>query len=496
MRTTLNRSFVSFLVPVIVGIAVVLMVSPTILSQSTVITSQKDPTSYRDVVKKVLPAIVSIESKSMAPSGQAMMWQKNWPDDVDLPMDIRKFFGTFAIPGNMPEMVRKGFGSGFIVDPTGVIVTNHHVVQGARQVTVHLQDGRTFESKDIKTDPKSDLAVIRINSPATLPYVEFADSGTVEIGDRVLAFGSPFGLAGSVTSGIISGKGRHANLSMYEDYLQTDAAINPGNSGGPLVNLEGKVVGVNTAMKSLSGGSQGVGFAIPGTFALEIINKLQKNGSVQRGYLGVQIRAVDPVVAERLGAQNRHGVVVARVMEDSPAARAGIQPGDVITVVDGKAIKEPAELQRQIADHSPEKTVKLQILRDQKTREVSVTLKDQPDMAVFQKETEHENPQGPSGERIENIGLELSAVTDNLTRRFGYQNEHPVGAIITRVDSGSLAAMAGMTPGTIITKVDETTVENAAQARHALEKASLQRGILLQVYYPQSGTGYVMLKAN
>lgn len=491
MRHLPERRMLSFLVAVTIGIAIVLLVSPSILSQSGSVNTPYEPISYREVVKKVLPAIVSIEAKSTIPNGQALMWQKIWPEDAELQMDVRRFFNNIT----MPEMVRKGFGSGFIVEPTGVIVTNHHVVQGAKRVSVRLQDGRVFESKDIKTDPKSDLAVIRIDAPTSLPYVEFAESQSVDIGDRVLAFGSPFGLAGSVTSGIISGKGRHANLTMYEDYLQTDAAINPGNSGGPLVNLEGKVVGVNTAMKSLSGGSQGVGFAIPSGFAREIISKLQKNGTVQRGYLGVQIRALDQAVAERLGTPNGQGVLVARVMEDSPAAQSGIQPGDVITRIDDQDVKEPAELQRQIADQSPNKSVNLKVHRDGKTRDIKVTLQDQPDQAIMQGE-ESDSPRTLRGERISQLGLEISSTSDEMARRFGYQRERVEGAMVTWIDGNGLAARAGMTPGTIITKVDDTRVKNVAEARRALEKASLEKGILLQVQYPESGTGYVMLKSN
>lgn len=491
MRYLPHRRVLSFLVALTIGIAIVLLASPSILSQSSSESRFQEPYSYRDIVRKVLPAIVSIEVKSTLPSSQARMWQKIWPEDSELQLDPRRFFGGFV----MPELVRKGFGSGFIVEPTGVIVTNHHVVQGAKRVTVRLQDGRVFDSKEIKTDPKSDLAVIRIDTTTTLPYVEFADSAAIEIGDRVLAFGSPFGLAGSVTSGIISGKGRHPNLTMYEDYLQTDAAINPGNSGGPLVNLEGKVVGVTTAMKSLSGGSQGVGFAIPSGFAREIISKLQKNGTVHRGYLGVQIRSLDKAVAERLGTPQGEGVVVARVMEDSPAFEAGIQPGDVITSLDGQVVKDPAELQRRIADHVPNQAVILKVLRDGSSRDIKVTLQDQPDLAIMSGE-DGANPRSTDGERISQLGLDLSNLSEDLTRRFGYQRQRLDGVMITWIDTSGLAAQAGLTPGVIISRVDNVKVTNVAEARKALEKASLEKGVLLQVQYPENGTGYVMLQSN
>ncbi len=277
----------------------------------------KELTSYRDVVKKVLPAVVSIESRTKpAPVRK----RRRVPLDEQVPEELRPFF-DFGDGDDAPEP-RGGFGSGVLVDAKGVILTNFHVVEGASQVVVHLSDGRKFTSKDVKSDPKTDLAIVRIEAPAALPFLELGDSDAMDIGDRVLAVGAPFGLTGTVTHGIISAKGRSLQLNMYEDFLQTDAAINPGNSGGPLVSLDGKVIGINAAIKSRSGGFQGVGLAIASNMVKSIMPQLLKDGVVRRGYLGVQIKEIlEPEVASRLGLkEGEHGVLVTRVFDDTPGA--------------------------------------------------------------------------------------------------------------------------------------------------------------------------------
>jgi serine protease Do len=497
MRTLKACSLHSFLLPVLIGIGCLVVSSASFHAQpQSVSPTLKEPTSYRDVVKKVLPAVVSIEAKSATPVGLAVpRLQRSWPSEFDLPLDLRRFFEEAARPMEIPEIYQRGFGSGFVVDPAGVIVTNHHVVKGAQHVTIHLQDGRTFESKEIKSDPKSDLAVIRIAAASPLPHVEFGESSAVEIGDRVLAFGSPFGFTGSVSAGIVSGKGRNPNLTIYEDYLQTDAAINPGNSGGPLVSLDGKVVGVSTAIKSSSGGSQGVGFAIPSNLVRNIMDKLLKNGVVERGYLGVQVRALDPDVGARLGAENRSGVVVARVLDASPAAKAGLQAGDVILAVAGNAVKEPSDLQRRVAAFSPNKTVAVTILRDGASRDVQVTLEEQPSEAAGSRPVRPNSPRSTPATRVGTIGIEVADLNGQTARQFGYA-ETTAGAVVTSVEPGSLAAQVGIRPGTLITKVDDAGVTTAAEARDSLEKASLRRGIVLRVQSPDSGISYLMLKAS
>jgi serine protease Do len=327
----------------------------------------KEITSYRDVVKKVLPAVVSIESKAKPSTRRPNPRRQPTPDDP-------RFFE------NQPQQGEDlGFGSGFLVDPNGVILTNYHVVENAESVEVSLTDGRKFTSRDIKGDAKTDLAIIRLDVKAKLPYLEFGDSDGMEIGDRVLAAGAPFGLAGSVTHGIVSAKGRSLRMNMYEDFIQTDAAINPGNSGGPLLSLDGKVIGINSAIKSRSGGFQGVGLAISSNLARDIMARLSKEGVVRRGYLGVQIKdLIDAETAAKLGAANG-GVQVTSVFEESPSEKAGLKEGDVILSLGGRPIKESRGLQLAVASLPLGKPVEVSLVRDGKPMTLKVTIEEQPE---------------------------------------------------------------------------------------------------------------------
>jgi serine protease Do len=319
----------------------------------TAAAAPRELTSYRGIVKQVLPAVVSIDSRARDPRREG-------------------------------EEARQGFGSGVIVDPRGTILTNHHVVEGADEVTVQLKDGRKLVSREFKSDPKSDLAIIRLKVTERMPFLELGDSDAMEIGDRVLAVGAPFGLTGSVTHGIISGKGRSLKLNMYEDFLQTDAAINPGNSGGPLISLDGKVIGITTAIKSRTGGFQGVGLAISSNLARDIMRKLDRDGVVRRGYLGVQMRDLDdPALVERLGLpRGQQGVVVSRVLENGPAGKAGIRQGDVITSIAGKVILDGRVVQRVVADLAVGRPVPVNFIRDGRLRMVEVTIEEQPEQIV------------------------------------------------------------------------------------------------------------------
>jgi serine protease Do len=320
-------------------------------------TVPKELTSYRDIVKKVLPAVVSIEAKGKA----------------------RKPKNTGPGARDKEEAPALGVGSGFLIDAKGVVLTSYHVVEDAETAEVTLRDGRKFTSKDIASDTKSDLAIVRIESKEALPFLEFGDSNEMEIGDRVLAVGAPFGLPGSVTAGIVSGKDRSLKVSMYEDFIQTDAAINPGNSGGPLVNLEGKVIGVSAAIKSRSGGWQGVGMAITSNLAKSVADQLAKNGYVRRGYLGVHIKDVDTAeAAAKLGLQEAAGVLVTEVYDNAPAAKAGCVRGDVIVSLGGKPIKDGRELQIIVAELPLNKAVEVIVVRDGKRKALEIKVEEQP----------------------------------------------------------------------------------------------------------------------
>jgi serine protease Do len=484
------------------GVAGTFVARPMLLGQQAAapLTIPKEITSYRDVVRKVLPAVVSIETKvkPKAKADQQSPRRRRSPSDDQVPEEFRKFFEEFERRQLDPdEAPVAGFGSGFIVDPKGVILTNFHVVNGADQVEVQLKDGRSFVSKDIHGDRKSDLAIVRIHSQTPLPFLEMGDSDAMEIGDRVLAVGAPFGLTGSVTAGIVSAKGRNGlRVNMYEDFIQTDAAINPGNSGGPLVNLEGKVIGINSAIKSRSGGFQGVGLAIASNLAQTIMKSLMTDGVVHRGYLGVQITDLNPDVAAKLDLKDKTGVVVASVLDASPAAKAGLQAGDVVTNLGGKPVKDSRELMQVVAALPLRKPVDLTVVRDGKTKVLSVTIEEQPEsFGTARLPLRRFGREDSASTEVEKLGLSLKDLTPEAAQQFGYKDTAS-GALIARVAPDSLAAEAGLQRDMLITKVDKQVVKSAAEARQQIEKAALEKGILFQVQSPQGGISYVVVKSS
>lgn len=307
----------------------------------------KELTSYRDIVKRCLPAVVSIEP-------------------------LRKVRTSNGVTNQVT-----GVGSGVIVDSRGVILTNYHVVDGADSLAVLLSDGKRFVTTDIRGDRKTDLAVVKIHPDQPLPSLSFANSDEMEVGDRVLAIGAPYGLAGSVTHGIIN-KSRNLKMNLYEDFIQTDAAVNPGNSGGPLINMEGKIIGINSAIKSKSGGFQGISMSISSNIAKQIMETLLRDGIVKRGYLGIGILDIDEQLAKQLGRKSNSGVVISRIYEDTPAAKAGLKVGDIITRIDEKSINTGDEFTKTIALLAAGKTSDLAIIRDGKPVNLRVLIEEQP----------------------------------------------------------------------------------------------------------------------
>jgi serine protease Do len=484
------------------GLAGVFLAGPLLQGQAPVPpVFPKELSSYREVVKRVLPAVVMIEvkAKPAATRKSGSGKRPSFPsDDPRIPEELRRFFEEqpqqFGDEDDGPAM---GLGSGFVVDPKGVILTNNHVVDGATQVEVHLKDGRTLVSKDIKTDPKTDLAIVRVDAQAPLPSLELGDSDAMEIGDRVLAVGAPFGLDGSVTAGIISAKGRSLHMNMYEDFLQTDAAINPGNSGGPLVNLEGKVIGIDSAIKSRSGGFQGVGLAISSNLAKNIMEQLLKSGVVHRGYLGVQIKDVtDADLAKKLGVPTQGGVQVTQVFDGSPAAKAGLKDGDVIVGLAGKPVKESRELQTVVAGLSLHKPVDLTVIRDGKEQTLQVTVEEQPgDFGTARVPVPKDSSKREKGSiSLDKLGVDVTDLTPDLADELGYK-ESLSGVLITGVDRNGPAADAGLRRGMLITKVEKQAVKSAEELRKHVDKAALDQGVLLQVRTPLGGSSYVVVKA-
>jgi serine protease Do len=456
-------------------------------------------TSYRDVVKKVLPAVVSIESRVKAKVRPA---RRRGPlDDSQIPEEFRRFFGdSQRIPqpddeGNGPSAV--GFGSGFIVDAKGVILTNNHVVDGADQVEIQLRDGRKFVSSDIKTDPKTDLAIVRIQAKGSLPFLELGDSNAMEVGDRVLAVGAPFGLTGTVTSGIVSAKGRSLKVNLYEDFIQTDAAINPGNSGGPLVNLAGEVIGINSAIKSRSGGFQGIGLAVPSNMVKNVMSQLVKDGVVHRGYLGVQVKDVDnDELAQKLGLHATEGVIVASAFDGSPAAKGGLKDGDVIVSIDNKPIRDSRALQNAVMGLPLNNAVDVAIVRDGKPKTLHITIEEQPkEFGTVQYATSHPAEQSEEAISVDKLGVEVTDLTPELAESLGFRHDTK-GVFVTKVKPDSVAFESGLRRGMVVTKVEKKSVTNAKAFRDAVGAANLEKGLLAQVQTPQGGVSYLVLKAT
>jgi serine protease Do len=322
--------------------------------------------SFAPLVARVKPAVVQISTRSRPALAAAEGFE-------GIPAPYAEMLRRYGIPGRaMPE--RRGQGSGFIIDSSGYIVTNNHVVDGAREVTVTLMDGEQRTARVIGRDPMTDVALVKVDAPRPLPYVAFGDSDTAHEGDWVLSVGNPFGLGGTVTAGIVSARGRTINAGPYDDFLQIDAPINPGNSGGPLFNQAGQVVGINTAIFSPSGGNVGIGFAVPSNLARSVVAQLKENGRVERGWLGVSMQAVTPAIAGAAGLEGSNGVLVAGVTPDSPAARGGLRAGDVITAFDAKPIRTTRDLAMAVAATPAGRSVEVGLMRDNARRTLSVRI--------------------------------------------------------------------------------------------------------------------------
>ena len=421
---------------------------------------------FADVVSKDLPAVVSISiAKVVKTSGGSQ-----------LPFDdpfFRRFFGDDP-SSRMPRQQReRGEGSGVIVSPDGYIVTNNHVVDGATQVQVKLADRREFRARVVGTDPRSDIAVLKIDADH-LPVVTFADSSKVRVGDYALAVGNPFGIGQTVTLGIISATGRgNLGIEDYEDFIQTDAAINPGNSGGALVNAKGELIGINTAILSPGqGGNNGVGFAIPSNMAKEVMEQLVKQGKVTRAFIGVMLQPLTPDLASALGAKSTSGALVADVTADSPAAKAGIEKGDIITSWNGEKIHDTNQLKLRVGSSTPGATVPVAVLRDGSEKTLDVKLAEMPAAKA-------ELSRQDSGKEDVLSGVEVTDLNPRLMRQLNLP-ARTKGVVVTDVDSDSRAAEAGLRPGDVIEQANRQPVASVAQLQDALGKSN-GKNVLLRV---------------
>jgi serine protease Do len=432
--------------------------------------------AFADIAQKASPAVVSIKSKQVVK--QEYQVSPDWPfggpfepfgDDL-----FEQFFHR-RMPQQRPQqyqqrkLYRPVQGSGFIISPEGYILTNNHVIEDSEEVMVTLVDKREFTAKVIGTDPDSEVAVIKIDAEK-LACLEMADSDKLDVGEWVLAIGNPFGLSHTVTAGIVSAKGRSGvGLTAYEDFIQTDAAINPGNSGGPLIDLDGQVVGINTAIVG-PGGNIGIGFAIPINMAKSVYTQLVDTGTVERGFLGIDMEELTPELAHAFGLKDTNGVAVREVIEGSAAAKAGIKHNDIIVEFQGQPVQSANELRNRVAMIKPGTDVEIVVLRDGKRNSFSVKLGERSKAIVS--ESGRSELQGK-------LGLTVQNLTDDIAQRLGY--EGMTGVVVTNVEQGSLADLAGITEGTLIREVNREPVKNTKDFEKALQETK-DEAVMLYVY--------------
>jgi serine protease Do len=479
------------------------------------------PSSFAPLAQRLLPAVVNISTTTNAAQTRA-----GRPDAPEVPQappgsPFEEFFRDFlernrppgqgpqgpqgqgpggpGRPPGGPQAPRRGqsLGSGFIVDPSGIVITNNHVIEGADEINVILQDNTTLRAQLLGADPRTDLAVLRVQPERPLPSVTFGDSDTAQVGDWVLAIGNPFGLGGSVTAGIVSARGRDIRQGLYDDFIQTDAAINRGNSGGPLFNLNGEVVGINTAIYSPTGGSIGIGFAIPSNLARNITAQLQADGRVRRGWLGVNIQQVTDEIADSLQLRGgARGALVARAQEGGPAAQGGIQNGDVILRFDGREVREMRTLPRVVADTQVGRQVPVVVWRDGREQTVQVTVaelpQDQQQAAVQPGQTPQ--PQRPSATELSGLGLRIAPLSNETRERFSIRPESR-GVVITEVAPGSPGAERELRPGDVIVEVQQERVTSPQEVQERLERLRRQgRATALLLIEGPQGQRWVPLR--
>jgi serine protease Do len=439
---------------------------------------------FAQLAAKLVGVVVNISTTQATAAPAAKGGPESQPPSPGAPLEdfFRDFFGEKGGHGGPAPPIPRiaSLGSGFIIDPSGLVVTNNHVIANAEQITVTLSDDTTLQAEVIGRDAVTDLALLKVEPKAPLPAAMWGDSNKTKVGDWVLAIGNPFGLGGTVTSGIISATARDIHSSPYDDFLQTDASINRGNSGGPMFNLAGEVIGINTAIFSPSGGSIGIGFAIPSAFARPIIDQLRVLGKVERGWIGARIQPVTDELAEAVGLDKARGAMIAAVDPSSPAAQAKLQPGDVILAYDGKPIDRSRQLPRLVADTSPETTVKLTMWRDSKEQDVELKVAALNPNRPAPPPPEPEKPKPPPS--VDAFGLKLSKITPELRKQFSLP-EGAKGLVVTEVPQNSPGAVQGLRPGDLVIAVGREAIggpEDMQQKVAAAKKVG-HKNVLVRV---------------
>jgi serine protease Do len=428
------------------------------------------PANFSELAEKVRPGVVNLQVVKKVKD--VAFGSRNFPGS---PFGENSPFGDFFEPfleGNpsaRPE--QRGVGSGFILSRDGIIITNNHVVEDADQIKVKLANGKEYDGKVVGRDPKTDLALVKIDGASDLHPLTLGNSDELRVGSWVIAVGSPFGLEQTVTAGIVSAKGRVIGSGPYDNFIQTDASINPGNSGGPLLNTKGEVVGINTAIIA---SAQGIGFAIPVNMAKEIAPQLQQKGHVTRGWFGVSIQEMTPELAKSFGMKEKQGALVSEVVAGSPAEKAGIERGDVIVEFDGKPVADSQDLPRMVASTPVGKSVNIKFWRNEKTLERQVKVGEMEEKIVMTKTPAHSKT----------LGVSVQNLTPETAKRLGLKSE--TGVVVTRVESGSPAAEAGIQTGDIIREVNRKPVKNVEDLVQNLEQAKDRNNILLLVQRGQN----------
>lgn len=487
---------------VVLGIATALVAPALAPTAGAPAYARGAPDSFADLAAKLLPAVVNVSST------QTITARNGAPDvGPEVPMfppgsPFEKFFKDFLNHNHQggqgddqpePEQRLQSLGSGFIVDPSGLIVTNNHVIDGADKITVTLQDNTTLQATVVGRDETGDIALLRVKPDKPLPAVQFGNSDDARVGDWVLAIGNPFGLGGTVTAGIVSARGRNIHQGPYDDFIQTDAPINRGNSGGPLFNMDGEVIGMNTAIYSPSGGSIGIGFSIPSNMVKNVVAQLRAYGHPRRGWLGVRIQEVTPDIAESLGLKETTGAMVAGVNKGGPADNARIQNGDIILKFNNQDVKDMHALPLIVADSAVGDTVPVVVWRNGKQITLTAKLAEQPDDMQDASAKDQPTVDETQPTKISGLGLKLAPITPDLKDKFQL-NAKQKGVVITEVSPGGTAAERGLKPGDVVVEVQQGEVSTPADVQKRIDAVRNEnRKSVLLLIQRQDGLQWVPL---
>ncbi|MFB0923059.1 MAG: DegQ family serine endoprotease [Alphaproteobacteria bacterium] len=448
----------AFLLGLLVAFALVLSALPA--------AAKSAPESFADLAEKLLPSVVNISSTQVVREDRGPQ-APQLPEGSPFGDSFREFFNrNQGAPRRATSL-----GSGFIISTDGLVVTNNHVIDGADEITVTLSDDTQHSAELVGRDPKTDLALLRIDADRVLPAVPFGDSTKSRVGDWVVAIGNPFGLGGTVTAGIISARQRDINQGPYDSFIQTDASINRGNSGGPMFNMDGEVIGVNTAIFSPTGGSVGVGFSVPSSIVSRVISQLQQFGQTRRGWLGVRIQTVTDEIAESIGLDGTRGALVSSVTDKGPAEAGGIKAGDVILSFDSKPVDSMRELPRIVAETDIGKSVPVEVWRDERQQTVAIKIGElEEEVPVLASTGPRGNAVEPEEAAIDDLGVSVTSITDEMRQQFNLPNELQ-GVVITAVEPNSAAAEKSLRPGDVIVEVSQEEVKTPGQIAEKIREA-------------------------